>query len=228
MPVRWDDIDPPTYAESTSTDQNSQSRRPGSARHHGILKKTHHTCRDHEYHTNHVEYLKLPEYSILPSRTHLKSESHREYLSFSTEDVYYGKEVHVTFIKWHLDGRKTTENLSISVPPNCPDGTVYVFDGAGHQLRNGQCQDMYFIVGEEHDDGIFHREGNNLYAFVLVPWTSKLETQVCSFHVEGPDGTVYPIEVDYHRTKMTHGITKIRGKGLPVYKGQRKGDLIIE
>ncbi|KAJ2926907.1 hypothetical protein H1R20_g10165, partial [Candolleomyces eurysporus] len=227
MPVRWDDIDPPTYAESTSTDQNSFQRR--SARHHGILKNTHHTCRDHDYHTsNHVGYLDLPEYSILPSRSRLKSETHSEHLSFSTEDLYYGKEVHVTFVKWHLDGRKTVENLTITVPPNCPDGTVYLFDGAGHQLRNGHYQDMYFIVGEEQDDGIFHRDGNNLYAFVLVPWTSKLETQVCSFHVEGPDGTVYSIDVDYHTTKMTHGITKIRGKGLPIYKGQRRGDLIIE
>jgi hypothetical protein len=230
MPVRWDDIDPPTYAESTSTDQNSlQSRRAGNTRRHGILRDTHHTCRNHDPHTsNHVENLRLPEYSILPSHTHLTNEVHREYLPFSLEDLYYGKEVCVTFTKWHQDGRKTMEELSINVAPNCPDGTAYLFSGAGHELPNGQFQDLYFIVEEEHDDGIFHREGNNLYAFVLVPWTNKLETQVCSFRVQGPDGTVYRVEVDYHRTKMTHGITKIRGRGLPIYKGQRRGDLIIE
>lgn len=233
--VRWirGDIDPPSYAESVSTDQleySLQHRKAAARQHLGILSDRHHTCRNHEYHNpDHVEELDLTEYSLFPSHfAHHEDQIHTVALPFSLQDFFCGKEVRVTFRRWHFGNRQTNAMLSVRVPPNCPDGKRFPFKGVGHQLPNGRFQDIYFVIEEEQDDGIFHREGNNLRIYVKVPWQKKLETQTRSFHVSDFDGEIHHVNVDYPHTRMTHGIMRVHGKGMPRYKSQGRGDFIIE
>jgi DnaJ-class molecular chaperone len=176
---------------------------------------------------NHVEHLLLNEYSMV-SPVHLASAAHREYIVLTLDDLFHGKEVHVQYTRWKQHGESEPKGMLISIPPNCPDGAAWLVPEAGHQLSNGKYQDMYFQVEVEQDNRGFRREGNNVRLLVRIPWENALNTRVCSFNVQGPDGTSYAIEVDYCRTRASRGSTEIGGRGLPVYNAGGRGDLIFE
>jgi DnaJ-class molecular chaperone len=164
----------------------------------------------------------------MPSPVHLASPAHREYIVLTLDDLFYGKEVHVEYTRWKQHGEREAKGMPIKIPPNCPDGAAWFFPEAGHLLSNGKYQDMYFQVAVEQDRRGFRREGSNVRLSVRIPWENVLNTRVCSYNCQGPDGTSYPIEVDYCWTRARSGSTPIRGKGLPIYNAKGRGDLIFE
>jgi hypothetical protein len=176
---------------------------------------------------NHVQHWPLEEYSM-PSPVDLASAAHHEYIGLTLDDLFYGKEVHVEYTRWKQHGEREATGMSIKIPPNCPDGKALFFAEAGHLLSNGKYQGMYFHFAVEQDRRGFRREGSNVRLSVRFPWENALNTRVCSYNCQGPDGTSYPIKVDYCSTRARNGSKKFPGEGLPNYNATGRGDLIFE
>ena len=121
-------------------------------------------------------------------------------------------------------GRVTRERaLTVNIPAGVETGTRIRLAGEGEAgLRGGVSGDLYiFIEVEAHP--LFEREGTNLSCRIPVPLVKA---------ALGGDIEVPNIDGGRSRVKVPQGVQsgkqlRLRGKGMPVLRGQGVGDLYI-
>ncbi|HJU82884.1 MAG TPA: J domain-containing protein [Holophagaceae bacterium] len=116
-----------------------------------------------------------------------------------------------------------TENVTIAIPPGVEDGARLRVAGKGEAGRRGGGPGDLFLQIHVEADPRFERKGPNLYVRLPVSFTeAALGAKV---EVPTPDG---------HATlKIPPGVQsgqklRVKGQGMPIPKGQARGDLFAE
>jgi molecular chaperone DnaJ len=119
---------------------------------------------------------------------------------------------------------KTKKNLSIQIPKGVDDGTQIRLSGKGDAgYRGGSNGDLYvFITLEKHK--IFQRSEENLYYKLPISMTDA---------ALGAEIDVPTIDGGKSKVKIPLGTQsgkqfRLKGKGMPVVRGDHYGDLYLE
>jgi molecular chaperone DnaJ len=119
---------------------------------------------------------------------------------------------------------KTKKNLSIQIPKGVDDGTQIRLSGKGDAgYRGGSNGDLYvFITVEKHK--IFQRSEENLYYKLPI---SMIDAAL------GTEIEVPTIDGGKSKVKIPSGTQsgkqfRLKGKGMPVIRGEHYGDLYLE
>jgi molecular chaperone DnaJ len=123
------------------------------------------------------------------------------------------------------EGRTRRERtLNVAIPAGVDDGTRIRLSGEGEAgSRGGPTGDLYiFLSVAPHK--LFKRDGNDLHVRVPIPMT----TAALGGTIEVPsvDGTRAKVNIP-PGTQSSHGF-RLRGKGMPLLRGQSRGDLFVE
>jgi len=119
---------------------------------------------------------------------------------------------------------KTKKNLSIQIPKGVDDGTQIRLSGKGDAgYRGGSNGDLYvFITVEKHK--IFQRSEENLYYKLPISMIdAALGTEIEVPTVDGGKSKV-KIPAGTQSGKQF----RLKGKGMPVIRGEHYGDLYLE
>ncbi len=122
-------------------------------------------------------------------------------------------------------GRKEKEQtLAVNIPAGVEDGTRIRLAGKGQAgLRGGPAGDLYiFISIRPHE--IFHREGPHIYLQMPVPFT----TAALGGHIEVPTVNGGKARISIPEGTQTGSQFRLRGKGMPVLRANRQGDMMVE
>jgi len=122
-------------------------------------------------------------------------------------------------------GRKEKEQtLAVNIPAGVEDGTRIRLSGKGQAgLRGGPSGDLYLFISIRNHE-VFHREGPHLFIDVPVPFT----TAALSGHVEVPTIGGGKAKVTIPEGTQSGRQFRLRGKGMPVLRQNRSGDMIVE
>ena len=116
------------------------------------------------------------------------------------------------------------KTLTVDIPPGVEDGTRIRLAGEGEAgLRQGPAGDLYiFITVQPHK--LFQRDSLNIYCRVPIPMT----TATLGGHVEVPTLTGARARINIPAGTQTGRQFRLRGKGMPVLRGEGYGDMFIE
>lgn len=139
-------------------------------------------------------------------------------LPITLNDVATGAERVISFMK----GGKT-ERISVKIPPGIPTGKKLKIPGKGEEGRGLQPGDLYVkIKVSEHP--LFKRDGNNLYIKKQVKLTEAiLGTTIQVSTLEGKN-----LSVKIPPGVQSHAKMRVKGHGLPSFRGGGRGDLFVE
>jgi len=120
--------------------------------------------------------------------------------------------------------KEESRKITINIPAGIESGTRMRVAGEGEKgKRGGKSGDLYvFVTVKEHK--LFVRDGDNLYCKVPIKFTAA-----------ALGGAIEVPCIDGKKSKLTipegtqpNSKFRIRGKGMPVVKSARVGDLIVE
>jgi curved DNA-binding protein len=139
-------------------------------------------------------------------------------LSVTLEEVYSGTSKQVAFRK--EDG--TLAKVNVKIPPGISSGKKLRITGRGQQgVAGGPAGDLYIRI-TVNNHPVFKREGSDLYIDKEVQFTQAAlgsTIEVTTFDdvrkVRVPSGT------------QSHSKIRLKGHGLPHFKGKGKGDLYV-
>jgi DnaJ homolog subfamily B member 4 len=127
-----------------------------------------------------------------------------------------------------LSGKTEEKVLEIEVLPGWKQGTKIRFPKAGNEVRDGESQDLVFVV-EEKPHMVFERKDNDLTCKIEIPLVDALA---------GSTGTGKKTVTALDRRQLQIGIpagivrpgqeTRVVGEGMPIRKDRKKGDLIVK
>lgn len=113
--------------------------------------------------------------------------------------------------------------LSVQIPAGIENGMKMRIAGEGEAgLRGGAPGDLYVFVHIKNHE-LFKRENHNLHCTVPI----KMTTAVLGGTVEIPSIDGHGINVKIPEGSQSGSSLRLRGKGMPVLKSGRFGDLII-
>ncbi|KAJ7761970.1 hypothetical protein DFH07DRAFT_739604 [Mycena maculata] len=150
-------------------------------------------------------------------------------LKLSLGELYSGTTKRLKVGRRLLDGSSEDKVLEILVQPGWKSGTKVRFPHAGNDQRNGEAQDLVFVV-EEKPHEVFERQGNDLVCHVKIPLLDALTGSGSKRVVEALDGRKLQITVPAGIVKPGQE-TMVSGEGMPIRKDgsvKRKGDLIVK
>jgi molecular chaperone DnaJ len=120
-------------------------------------------------------------------------------------------------------GRKVERpKVSVEVPAGISDGQRIRIAGRGHAgERGGPAGDLYVLV-HVREDSRFVRDGDDLVTVVDV--SAPLAALGTTTEVQTLDG---PVEIEIPSGVQPHETLIVRGAGMPVLRGRRRGDLRV-
>ena len=113
--------------------------------------------------------------------------------------------------------------LTVKIPAGIASGQQLRLQGEGeHGTGGGPPGDLYVVV-QVQDHAFFHREGDDLYCQVPVPFTSlALGTEIGIPTLDGRE----PLRIPEGTGAGT--VFRLRGKGMPSVSGRGRGDLHVQ
>lgn len=139
-------------------------------------------------------------------------------LPITLNDVAIGAEKVISFMK----GGKT-ERISVKIPPGIPTGKKLKIPGKGEEIRGLQPGDLYVQVKvSEHP--LFKRDGNNLY----IKKQAKLTEAILGGSIQVPTLEGKNLSVKVPPGVQSHAKMRVKGYGLPSFRGEGRGDLFVE
>jgi molecular chaperone DnaJ len=112
--------------------------------------------------------------------------------------------------------------VTVRVPAGIADGQRLRLNGEGeHGAGGGPPGDLYVVVHVPPHQ-VFHREGDDLYIDVAVPFPTMALGG--SFKVDGPAGEIL---VDVPAGTASGSLIPFRGKGVPSVTGRGRGTLYV-
>ncbi len=120
--------------------------------------------------------------------------------------------------------REKEQNLAVNIPAGVEDGTRIRLGGKGQAgMHGGPAGDLYiFLSLRPHE--IFDREGPHLFLQMPVPFT----TAALGGHVEVATMDGGKARVSIPEGTQTGRQFRLRGKGMPVLRTNRFGDMMVE
>ena len=120
--------------------------------------------------------------------------------------------------------RREERTLNVQIPKGVEDGNRIRLAGEGEAgMMGGPPGDLYiFIDMEPH--GIFRREGPDLFCRIPVP----MDLAALGGHIEAPTLDGGRARVAIPAGAQSGKQFRLRGKGMPVLRQNREGDLYIE
>jgi molecular chaperone DnaJ len=116
------------------------------------------------------------------------------------------------------------KTLAVNIPPGVEDGTRIRLSNEGEAgLRGGPPGDLYiFLSMSPHK--LFRRDGANLYCRVPI----TMVTAALGGNIEVPTLDGGRAKVNVPAGTQSGSQFRLRGKGMPVMRGQAHGDLYIQ
>jgi molecular chaperone DnaJ len=112
--------------------------------------------------------------------------------------------------------------VTVKIPAGIAEGQRLRLQGEGeHGAAGGPPGDLYVVV-HVRPHPVFHREGDDLFVEVAVPY--PVMAMGGSFKFDGPSGT---IDVDVSAGTASGTLLPFRGKGMPSVSGRGKGTLYV-
>ncbi len=112
--------------------------------------------------------------------------------------------------------------VTVRIPAGIADGQRLRLHGEGeHGAAGGPTGDLYVVVHVRAHD-VFHREGDDLYVDVPVPF--PIMALGGSFKVDGPAG---PLDVNVSAGTAAGTLIEFRGKGMPSVAGRGRGTFFV-
>ena len=139
-------------------------------------------------------------------------------LPITLNDVATGAEKVVSFMR----GGKT-ERISVKIPPGIPTGRKLKIPGKGEEARGFQPGDLYVQV-KVSEHSLFKRDGNNLYIKKQV----KLTEAILGTTIQVPTLEGKNLSVKVPPGVQSHAKMRVKGHGLPSFRGSERGDLLVE
>jgi molecular chaperone DnaJ len=120
-------------------------------------------------------------------------------------------------------GRTTRDRrVTVRIPAGIADGQRLRLHGEGeHGSAGGPPGDLYVVIHVRAHE-TFHREGDDLFVEVLVPF--PVMALGGAFKVQGPSGV---IDVDVSASSASGSLLEFRGKGMPSVNGRGRGSFFI-
>jgi molecular chaperone DnaJ len=111
----------------------------------------------------------------------------------------------------------------IKIQPGVDNGTRLRVPGAGEMGTNGGSPGDLYIVMEVRDHPVFQRDGQDLHRTVSIPWPQAV------MGGKSTVGTLIDGDTEFDIPEGTEpGRTiRVRGKGMPALRSDRRGDLIL-
>lgn len=119
---------------------------------------------------------------------------------------------------------KKQEKLSVTIPPGTDTGTRLTLRGKGDSGLNGGPEGDLILIINVRPDKYFIRDGNDVYLQVPVQMTQAALGS--SIYVPTIDGT--KVKVDIPSGTQSGRILRLKGKGVPVFKGNNRGDMYLK
>ncbi|HRY29223.1 MAG TPA: molecular chaperone DnaJ [Elusimicrobiota bacterium] len=121
------------------------------------------------------------------------------------------------------EGRvRSTDNLTVRIPPGVEDGTALRVPGAGEAGERGTPAGDLYVVVHITPDSRFERDGENLLtdrhvsiAMAALGGEVEIPTVEKSVRINIPAGT------------QSGTLLRVRGAGMPRLKGSGRGDVIV-
>jgi molecular chaperone DnaJ len=112
--------------------------------------------------------------------------------------------------------------ISVKIPMGIDDGYQLRLRGEGEMASNGgEPGDLYVLVHLAPND-LFMREGDDLYYTLVIGFPqAALGAEVPVPTLEGPTS------VKIHPGTQVGEIIRLRGRGMPRFRGYGRGDLIV-
>jgi molecular chaperone DnaJ len=136
----------------------------------------------------------------------------------------HGKIIKDPCSKCHGEGRYGKEKeIIVNVPKGTDEGTRIRIEGEGEAgFRGGSAGDLYIFVSlKKHP--FFNRDGSEIYCSVPLKFTTAALGG--NIEVVGLDGNSIKVVVPAGTQNATQ--LRLRGKGMPVIKSGRVGDMIV-
>lgn len=116
------------------------------------------------------------------------------------------------------------ENIKVNIPAGIEDGARVRLSGGGNSgLRGGPTGDLYIFVRVKPHK-IYEREGAHLYTEIPISMVNAaLGTK---FDIPGVDGE--KIEVEVAQGSQYGSQIKLKGRGMPHLRSDKRGDLLIQ
>ena len=120
-------------------------------------------------------------------------------------------------------GRVTRDRrVTVRIPAGIADGQRLRMHGEGeHGVAGGPTGDLYVVIHVRAHEA-FHREGDDLYVDVPVPF--PIMALGGSFKVDGPSG---PLDVNVSAGTAAGTLIDFRGKGMPSVAGRGRGTFFV-
>lgn len=120
-------------------------------------------------------------------------------------------------------GRKTRDRrVTVRVPAGIADGQRLRLQGEGEHGSVGAPPGDLYVVIHVQPHSVFHREGDELYLEVPVPYPTM--AMGGSFKVEGPAGEM---QVDVSAGTASGTLIEFPRKGMPSVTGRGRGSLYV-
>ena len=122
-------------------------------------------------------------------------------------------------------GRVSRERtLSVNVPPGVEDGTRIRLAGEGEAgLQGASSGDLYIFISVT-PNGIFQRDGSNIYCRVPLP----MVTAALGGAIEVPTVDSGRARVNVPTGTQSGDRFRLKGKGMPILNSKAHGDMFIE
>ncbi|MBI4485416.1 MAG: J domain-containing protein [Acidobacteria bacterium] len=116
-----------------------------------------------------------------------------------------------------------TEPLTINLPPGLADGARIRVPAKGHVGRGGAENGDLYIAVQVQPHPLFHREGDDLH--ITVPVAVHEAALGAKIEVPSLDG---PVRLRVPPGTQSGQRFRLRERGVPSPRGQRRGDLVVE
>jgi len=112
--------------------------------------------------------------------------------------------------------------VTVKIPAGIADGQRLRLYGEGeHGSASGPPGDLYVVI-HVRPHAVFHREGDDLFAEVGVPF--PVMAMGGSFKIESPAGV---LDVDVSAGSPSGALVEFRGKGMPSVTGRGRGSTFV-
>lgn len=139
-------------------------------------------------------------------------------LPITLNEVATGTDKVISYVR---DGK--TERVSVKIPPGITTGKKLKIPGKGRQGRGLPPGDLYVRIRVlQHP--LFRREENNLHIIKEV----KLTEAILGTTIEIPTLEGKTLNVKVPPGIQSHAKMRVKGHGLPPFRGSGKGDLFVE
>jgi molecular chaperone DnaJ len=117
---------------------------------------------------------------------------------------------------------KQRRRITVSIPMGIDEGNQLRLRGEGDEVANGGPPGDLYVIVHVTPHRLFEREGDDLYYLLMIGFPqAALGAEVTAPTLEGPTILKIPQGTQPGET------IRLRGKGMPHFKGYGKGDLLI-